>query len=232
MDLQEATPPRRPSPPVSNYIPPQTWGCPWKALGSFNLCRMPGASSVQRAPFSSYIDTYDDFTMNNGVKQGCILAFLLFNIYLSDLEMRLIQAEGHCPTLSKRNVCALSYADDAVLSFIRLGLKYLLEALAKYCWENQLSRVPSCVPNSLRNWAIPLITNVWLSIIKFWLQMFFKTSKEIPNESFIDIWFKQVTQKINQICIDQDYLFSRNMTLTIHCIKDKSVQELIAKVKV
>lgn len=62
--------------------------------------------------------------------------------------------------------------------------------------------------------------------------MFFKTRKEIPNESFVDMWFKQVTQMINQICTDRNYLFSRDMTLAIHYIKDKSVQELIAKIKV
>lgn len=71
-----------------------------------------------------------------------------------------------------------------------------------------LLSVPNHVPNSvilLETGQCPLIAKPWLTTFGY-KSMVLKTRKEIPNESFVDTWFKQVTQKNNLICIDPDYL--------------------------
>lgn len=75
-----------------------------------------------------------------GVKQGCILAPFLFNLFLSDLPDHLQKIESHAPKLNQKPVPLLLYADDAVLlSLTSLGLKRLLSSLILYCECNKLS---------------------------------------------------------------------------------------------
>ncbi|KAG8125770.1 hypothetical protein E2320_020897 [Naja naja] len=74
------------------------------------------------------------------VRQGCVLAPLLFNLFLSDLASYIGCTESHAPKLSTTKILLLLYADDAVLlSLSRPGLKRLLSAFGSYCAENHLS---------------------------------------------------------------------------------------------
>ena len=78
--------------------------------------------------------------MIKGVKQGCLLAPSLFNLFLSDLPIHLSRIHGHAPKLDSQPVPLLLYADDAVLlSFSKVGLKRLLSSFASYCNQNSLS---------------------------------------------------------------------------------------------
>jgi hypothetical protein len=58
--------------------------------------------------------TTDWFGVESGLKQGCVLSPLLFNLYLDDLA-RKIQALGKCVDIGDGNPVNMLYADDIVL---------------------------------------------------------------------------------------------------------------------
>ncbi|KAG8133100.1 hypothetical protein E2320_010924 [Naja naja] len=63
-----------------------------------------------------------------GIRQGCILAPLLFNFYIHPLVAQLIQLEHHSPKLANRHIASLLYVDDILLlSGTQIGLKTNLE---------------------------------------------------------------------------------------------------------
>ena len=81
----------------------------------------------------------DDFDINQGVRQGCVLSPLLFNIFISDLPKHLcsdsdvILYEGH-------KINCLLWADDLVmLSESEVGLQSLLHHLYTYCSKNEVT---------------------------------------------------------------------------------------------
>ena len=76
------------------------------------------------------------FDINIGVRQGCILSPLLFNIFLCDLAKSLLEIE----CISLGNINSLFWADDLVMfSDSETGLQKLLEILEGYCKENELT---------------------------------------------------------------------------------------------
>ena len=55
----------------------------------------------------------DYFDINQGVKQGCILSPILFNIYMADLPRKLESGKNDPPKLSQNGQCScLIWADD------------------------------------------------------------------------------------------------------------------------
>ena len=77
----------------------------------------------------------ESFRVDIGVRQGCILSPLLFNIFLCDLAKSLQEIE--CPTIGNLN--SLFWADDLVMfSDSEIGLQNMLSTLEKYCKENEL----------------------------------------------------------------------------------------------
>ena len=77
----------------------------------------------------------ESFRVDIGVRQGCILSPLLFNIFLCDLAKSLQEIE--CPAIGNLN--SLFWADDLVMfSDSEIGLQNMLFTLEKYCKENEL----------------------------------------------------------------------------------------------
>ncbi len=54
------------------------------------------------------------FDVNVGVKQGCLVSGLLFNLYINDF-ITLAKALGIGVNINNERVCMLIYADDIVL---------------------------------------------------------------------------------------------------------------------
>ena len=81
----------------------------------------------------------DSFGVNLGVKQGCILSPLLFNIFLSDLP-RVLESAAQSSGAGAGHPSSLFWADDIVMfSESEEGLRGMLRALEKYCGENELT---------------------------------------------------------------------------------------------
>jgi len=56
----------------------------------------------------------DWFKVNTGVRQGCSLSTILFNIFLNDIAV-MLKSLHKGVTIGNENVCILLYADDIVL---------------------------------------------------------------------------------------------------------------------
>jgi hypothetical protein len=80
----------------------------------------------------------ETFDINQGVKQGCILSPLLFNIYMSDLPEILDFDLNEVHPKAEHPSCLL-WADDIILlAESEEGLRKMLETMEKYCDENEL----------------------------------------------------------------------------------------------
>ena len=81
----------------------------------------------------------ETFKINQGVRQGCILSPLLFNIFLADLP-KLLDSTGGYVKLGHTNLSCLIWADDILLfSENELGLTRMLKTLEEYCNDNKLT---------------------------------------------------------------------------------------------
>jgi hypothetical protein len=78
------------------------------------------------------------FQVQNGLKQGCLLSPLLFNIYINDLAED-INSLGKGIVCGDRMVSLLMYADDLVLiSDTTEGLQLMLDTLHSWCVKWQI----------------------------------------------------------------------------------------------
>lgn len=83
----------------------------------------------------------EDFEINQGVKQGCILSPLLFNIFLSDLP-KVLNKESNSPIKISdgKHISCIIWADDLLmLSETETGLNNMLGDLEAYAKNNGLT---------------------------------------------------------------------------------------------
>ena len=96
-----------------------------------------GTSSKVRCPPHGQLTKA--IPIGKGVRQGCILAPLLFNFYVNDMPHYLSNLDFHPPKLAGKHVSVLLYADDAaIISRTPIGLRRALKTLAAYCRDNLL----------------------------------------------------------------------------------------------
>ena len=78
------------------------------------------------------------FQINLGVRQGCVLSPLLFNIFMADLARKLQMAEGKVK-VNDTEVSSIFWADDIILlSESENGLRNMIKILEEYSNENKL----------------------------------------------------------------------------------------------
>ena len=79
------------------------------------------------------------FTVNCGLKQGCSLSTLLFNLYINDLVDR-INSTNKGIDIDGERVAALLYADDLVLlATSEQDLQIILNELGDWCNKNKMT---------------------------------------------------------------------------------------------
>ena len=77
----------------------------------------------------------DWFPVTNGLKQGCLLSPILFNLYINDLVVKIKESCIGIP-IGGENVCLLMYADDLVLlARNERDLQCMLDILNDWCNE-------------------------------------------------------------------------------------------------
>lgn len=122
-------------------------GMMWSKLNEYGVC-----GRMLRAVKSLYTDVQctvrvnrmhtEWFKVNNGVRQGCLLSPLLFNIYINDL-LEKISAMGIGVKLDDDVIGILAYADDIVLlAETEDDLNILLSTLGEWCKMNRMSVNP------------------------------------------------------------------------------------------
>ena len=115
----------------------------WHRLGSTGLCgKLFRAIKSLYSSVSSCIRLNnlhtDWFEVNSGLRQGCILSPLLFNLYINDLAIHL-KSFGIGIECDDDIVCLLMYADDIViLAETERDLQILLNALDGWCCTNDM----------------------------------------------------------------------------------------------
>jgi len=81
----------------------------------------------------------DWFEVNCGLRQGCILSPVLFNLYINDLALYL-KASDIGINVGDDKICMLLYADDIVLLANNENeLQILLSSLNDWCLQNDMS---------------------------------------------------------------------------------------------
>ena len=82
----------------------------------------------------------EHFTINQGVRQGCILSPLLFNIFMAGLAKKLNSLNKNMLEIGEMGINSLFWADDIVLLAESEGnLNELLSIVSIYCQENRLT---------------------------------------------------------------------------------------------
>lgn len=81
----------------------------------------------------------DWFTVNSGLKQGCPLSPILFNLYINDL-VSFLQSFNCGVEIDGEKMCILLYADDVVLiASDEKELQTLLDGLSLWCKSNGMN---------------------------------------------------------------------------------------------
>jgi len=120
----------------------------WKRLYDVGVCgKMLSAvkslySSVMSCVRVNSFKT-EWFDVKCGLRQGCILSPLLFNLFINDLTIYL-KSFGLGINIDNEKLCSLLYADDIVILTDNADeLQILLNALNDWCSLNDMTVIPS-----------------------------------------------------------------------------------------
>ena len=81
----------------------------------------------------------EDLESKIGVRQGCTLSPVLFNLFINDIMDQLMEANVSKPTIAGKDLPGLLYADDLVICSKSVnGLQDALNRLEIYCRKNSL----------------------------------------------------------------------------------------------
>ena len=101
------------------------------------------------------------FNVHSGLRQGCILSPVLFNLYINDLA-KYLKSLNIGVSFGNEKICILLYADDIVLlAETANDLQVLLDALHDWCCTNDMN-INSMKRNivQFRPLSVP-VTDVW-----------------------------------------------------------------------
>ena len=80
----------------------------------------------------------DWFSVNTGLKRGCLLSPVLFNLFMNDLTLAL-ESTGLDIDIDGNKVCILQYANDiVVMAETQQELQMLLEIVHTWCNANSV----------------------------------------------------------------------------------------------
>ena len=112
----------------------------------------------------------ESFSIDQGVKQGCILSPLLFNIFISDLSKSLDEGNSDPVLIDEiKKLNSLIWADDLLLlSESENGLRTMLKNLEKYTNANLIQVNPDKTKRMIFNKSGRLIRINFSLGVKRW----------------------------------------------------------------